>query len=77
MFVKENEDRPNDETASKWRFQGAALRAVPEGGHPCSCPLSMLNVETGESVSVRCGTRSEKKCPGCAWIYKKDTAKIL
>lgn len=26
---------------------------------------------------MRCGTRSEKKCPGCAWIYKKDTTKIL
>lgn len=77
MSVKEKADRPNSETTSKWRFQGAALHAVPEGEHPCSYPLSMLNVETGELVNVRCGTRSEKKCPGCAWIYKKDTAKIL
>lgn len=77
MFVKENSDKPNDETVSKWRFQGAALDSAPKGKHPCSYPLSMLNIETGELVNVRCGTRSEKKCPGCAWIYKKDTAKIL
>lgn len=77
MFVKENADNSNNETASKWRFQGEALDAVPSGEHPCSHPLAMLNIETGELVNVRCGTRSEKKCPGCAWIYKKDTAKIL
>ena len=77
MFVKENAGKPNGETAPKWRFRGEALDAVPNGEHPCLHPLSMLNVETGESVNVRCGTRSEKKCPGCAWIYKKDTAKIL
>lgn len=77
MFVKENAGKPNNETVSKWRFQGAVFRAVPEEEHLCSRPLFMLNVETGESVNVRCGTRSEKKCPGCAWIYKKDTAKIL
>ena len=77
MFVKENAGKPNGETAPKWRFRGEALDAVPNGEHPCLHPLSMLNVETGESVNVRGGTRSEKKCPGCAWIDKKDTAKIL
>jgi len=77
VFVKENADNSNNETVSKWRFQGEALDAVPSGEHPCSHPLAMLNIETGELVNVRCGTRSEKRCPGCAWIYKKDTAKIL
>ena len=77
MSVEENAAKPDGETASKWRFQGEALDAVPNGEHPCSHPLAMLNVETGELVNVRCGTRSEKKCPGCAWVYKKDTAKIL
>lgn len=48
MSVKENADKPNGETVSKWRFQGAALDSAPKGEHPCSYPLSMLNVETGE-----------------------------
>ena len=63
--------------ASQWRYMGSALSGGGDGEHGCLHPIEMLNEATGELVQIRCGSRSEKKCSGCSWLYKKDTAKIL
>ena len=73
----ENHGESNGRTARKWSFLGASMHVEEAGEHSCLNPLAMRNNETGETVNVRCGTRSEKKCAGCSWLYKKDTAKIL
>lgn len=46
-----------------------------EGG--CARPVQMRDASTGETVCIRCGTRSQKTCPSCAKIYKGDTSKII
>lgn len=62
-----------------WRYHGPAKPVGDDDrrGHACSKPLEFLNGVTGEVISIRCKTRSEKQCPGCSWLYKTDTAKIL
>lgn len=77
MVDDENHGESNGRTARKWSFLGASMHVEEAGEHSCLNPLAMRNNETGETVNVRCGTRSEKKCAGCSWLYKKDTAKIL
>lgn len=69
-----------DGQVKKWTCLGqadVADEAEAVSVHACCRPLRMLNVESGEIVNIRCGTRLERKCPGCAWLYKKDTAKLL
>lgn len=75
----------------RWAFHGAADVASPAdmadfhngdddfvgNTHACVRPVELLNTATGELIAVRCGSRSEKRCSGCSWLYKKDTAKIL
>lgn len=66
--------------AKKWACIGLADAVDEEEAtkaHACCRQIRMLDVESGELVTIRCGTRSEKRCPGCAWLYKKDTAKLL
>lgn len=43
----------------------------------CERPFPVVNADTGERQTVRCGSRLVRKCPSCAALARKDYKKLI